>query len=1352
MNYSEKYLRLLNKKIGREINPLFYQEGTILHYPLVWNAQNNEFYRWPTILKLIKLSPDTIKTKIIINAIEYSLFLNCIFIEISDADQDLLKNYDEDYKKYLSEPYRHPDKTIEESKNIFYVKNIINYFIDTHTKIKNILEINDRQDKDVADKIKAHLELCVKYYTVWRKNINIFYGRPEDELLKTNATTSSVQKVDCLFNKLLNSDNKNKINQEYKKITETAVTTYLKIRCEGSNYNQRFNVFLEPITDNKLPQSMYLTGPNPNNNFGVQYYKGKSEQNKGELTNTTDLNLIPDDIGNLKFVKKYDYGLLYGPFTKIFTPRESNKQIAEKCTEILEKFENNESVFILGYGASGAGKTTALIYNKAADKPEDKDGILLQVLKSEEFKKYTSISVSVHELYSDQPDAKRKVRPYDDIIFKKNDKDVFVISDDVAANNVGKNGFYTEKVRTQMSQVEIDKIYAEIDLDATTNNASKALKKQNLNDIKWVPTQYQWIIENDNDGKGPYFTSGNTKVKNDESEETKKPEEKNFSNIAKIYDPRMLCRDIKDDTGFSKPDDKQECPAPDRLTKPIKIRELGEFILALIDRIRMINPTTNNKQSSRSHGLIYIKVNQYNKASNNFINDKFKYLIVGDLAGVENKFTCEDIDTQVHFLNLKVIDRITGKEIGDVPHYTVNSKLKFIEFPNNPEIAQILNYLTYNPKTKSYSDQYIQRTKWLQRATGQFLLFEYDINVKEIKNDFKDNTVEIEKLRNNLKFSPIVYDDVDNKALIEKIQADRDLYNLNYLISTRFNLQEYTYNLNEILQLCKIGNNLEGTKIDYIDAPTMRKAINDYGGSSDPALKASIQKNKERINTLIETVRNINLEDFNTAEIQKKIQTYDANLLRNPDTVTGRAVKSIISQIPSTGTRSEDQKNELFGLIPGGLEYFTNFYKEKAKASGFPANVFETDFYKLLFNREYTELTDLEKSQGKLPLGIIPIIDANTNILRESGVKALCSDRMNEGTFINNALIGMSENMSNIIQGLNATKDKGLLKNIPLVKEPCFKFFCDQDHQNCFDQLKKVNKFSSVDSSIVDDIKSVIKNNLPAGLSSTDEDKQMNEVINNLGIVVFAVLNINTTANDPVKIPYIELGKLKELREDYLTYKFYGLESDATMIKKIKDTTKKLFVGETGNIDGPTDKSILKVLKTFKPNIGDSLYNTPVSIYNKIMSDNGRLFNNLIELIKSLDIINSLSVIGTMNFLNEFKNTNTTDITCNLIKNEDDTKPDLDSENILVYKNVMTDQELSIVIQQQQKGIVLEPDMIDLISHTIEPAKVPKVVIGGKSKKMNEILGGYLNQLGSNQKQHLLNEYRKLKKIYKNMK
>ena len=37
--------------------------------------------------------------------------------------------------------------------------------------------------------------------------------------------------------------------------------------------------------------------------------------------------------------------------------------------------------------------------------------------------------------------------------------------------------------------------------------------------------------------------------------EVKKPEEKNFSNIAEIYDPRMLCRDIKDDTGFSKPDE-----------------------------------------------------------------------------------------------------------------------------------------------------------------------------------------------------------------------------------------------------------------------------------------------------------------------------------------------------------------------------------------------------------------------------------------------------------------------------------------------------------------------------------------------------------------------------------------------------------------------------------------------------------------------------------------------------------------------------------------------------------------------------------------------------------------------------
>jgi len=102
---------------------------------------------------------------------------------------------------------------------------------------------------------------------------------------------------------------------------------------------------------------------------------------------------------------------------------------------------------------------------------------------------------------------------------------------------------------------------------------------------------------------------------------------------------------------------------------PIKIRKIGNFLLTLIDRIRMVNPTPNNPNSSRSHVLIFIKVPKVDPKTRvafaNLPEKGDKYLIIGDLAGVENKFTCDQDATQKEFLNLTLIDKVTGEKVKD---------------------------------------------------------------------------------------------------------------------------------------------------------------------------------------------------------------------------------------------------------------------------------------------------------------------------------------------------------------------------------------------------------------------------------------------------------------------------------------------------------------------------------------------------------------------------------------------------------------------------------------------------------------------------------------------------------------
>ena len=60
-------------------------------------------------------------------------------------------------------------------------------------------------------------------------------------------------------------------------------------------------------------------------------------------------------------ILNYDYGIEYGDFTSIYTHHKKNKQIVDEIQSITDKLENSNDVFVIGYGASGSGKTSSLI-------------------------------------------------------------------------------------------------------------------------------------------------------------------------------------------------------------------------------------------------------------------------------------------------------------------------------------------------------------------------------------------------------------------------------------------------------------------------------------------------------------------------------------------------------------------------------------------------------------------------------------------------------------------------------------------------------------------------------------------------------------------------------------------------------------------------------------------------------------------------------------------------------------------------------------------------------------------------------------------------------------------------------
>jgi hypothetical protein len=96
----------------------------------------------------------------------------------------------------------------------------------------------------------------------------------------------------------------------------------------------------------------------------------------------------------------------YGPFTKIYGPSMTSRNISQDRTfveSVENKLRRGEAVTVIGYGASGSGKTTTLVYAKHNEQP----GLLAHVANRliqpvAGVSGYTSCEVIIYELDADE--------------------------------------------------------------------------------------------------------------------------------------------------------------------------------------------------------------------------------------------------------------------------------------------------------------------------------------------------------------------------------------------------------------------------------------------------------------------------------------------------------------------------------------------------------------------------------------------------------------------------------------------------------------------------------------------------------------------------------------------------------------------------------------------------------------------------------------------------------------------------------------------------------------------------------------------------------------------------------------
>jgi hypothetical protein len=177
------------------------------------------------------------------------------------------------------------------------------------------------------------------------------------------------------------------LNEFLKNKVKNNVLTYVKIRNDDNQtYNSRFKVFynINPTRYDNQDKTLMIVKYNDHNipyfeNIDNKWKPSKVlEENFGKISNQPFkdyFKVLANDID----VLKYDHTYMLGPFTNIFSQNLKNDVIALNMQDVINSLILKKPVFVMGYGASGSGKTSSLIYfNKSVDENQ-KNGILMHL-------------------------------------------------------------------------------------------------------------------------------------------------------------------------------------------------------------------------------------------------------------------------------------------------------------------------------------------------------------------------------------------------------------------------------------------------------------------------------------------------------------------------------------------------------------------------------------------------------------------------------------------------------------------------------------------------------------------------------------------------------------------------------------------------------------------------------------------------------------------------------------------------------------------------------------------------------------------------------------------------------------
>jgi len=303
----------------------------------------------------------------------FHIFIKNLFFKFTKSDFQFFTSIHDNYEFYINKDTEFYNTIIgeekSESKELKEKEEPISRESDESTEEKKIELKSSENTWYHLFIFKILYDIKKSFYT---GKFQIFFsGKNFPLFIKITDYVIKIIEDDRLTNQYnIFNGNYVSINEEYFKYVKSKNTR----KVDSNNYNNKIYSFVKIRKDSDYKNDDVVVKTLTSNDRNYIFVK---------------YNLIK------KINTEYYY---FGPFNDIFYPNQSNKDIADKLDLIKKKILGYENVCVVGYGQSGAGKTSSLIY---FDKKQQ-DGILMELCSNDDIiKNFSNLTISLIEIIVD---------------------------------------------------------------------------------------------------------------------------------------------------------------------------------------------------------------------------------------------------------------------------------------------------------------------------------------------------------------------------------------------------------------------------------------------------------------------------------------------------------------------------------------------------------------------------------------------------------------------------------------------------------------------------------------------------------------------------------------------------------------------------------------------------------------------------------------------------------------------------------------------------------------------------------------------------------------------------------------